>query len=68
VIGDLNIVGVGLLPLKTKPPLFVDSYAVLSEAVPFERFQPVARHCCERVERAAAFSICSFLIAALVKF
>jgi hypothetical protein len=39
-----------LLPLKAKPPLIVDSYAVLSEAVSFERFQPISRHRYQRVE------------------
>jgi hypothetical protein len=44
MIGDFHVVSVGLSPLKAKPRLVVDSYAVLSQATSFERFHPISGH------------------------
>jgi len=43
VIGYFDIAGVPLFPLETDAPLIVDSDAILTLAVSFERFKPVRR-------------------------
>jgi|TARA_B110000037_G_scaffold54703_1_gene67022 hypothetical protein len=42
VIGDFNIAGVSFMPTKAKPPLTVDTDAVLVPAVSFEGFEMLA--------------------------
>jgi len=43
VVRDLNFMCSICLPEEADAVLIVDSYAVLSDSIPFERFQPVSR-------------------------
>src|SRR5580704_11672266 len=43
IVDDLNFVSVALAPNKTKPPLVVDSDAVLSFSIAMQRFQTISR-------------------------
>lgn len=41
VVNDFNLVWAGVVPAKTNPPLGIDSNAVLSFAIAFQRFKHV---------------------------
>ena len=43
VIDDLDLVGIGILPAETDPPLVVDPDAVLPRPIAFELLEPVTR-------------------------
>lgn len=50
VIHDLDLIGVAAFPAKANPPLVIDSYAVLSRTIAFERLQPIARRNTQGIE------------------
>jgi hypothetical protein len=42
VVGNLNIIGVTIVPSKANPPLIIDSNAVLTLAVSRQSFEPIS--------------------------
>jgi len=44
IVGDLDFVGVAFMPPETDSPLIVYSYAVLTLAVAFQRFETITRN------------------------
>jgi hypothetical protein len=45
VIGDFDLVGVAIFPIKTYSPLIIDSDAVLAFPIAMQPFQAIARNC-----------------------
>ncbi len=50
VIHDLDLKGVAPFPAKANPPLVINSYAVLSRTIAFERLQPITRRNAQGIE------------------
>ena len=51
VIDELDVVGIGILPTETDPPLIVDADTVLAAAITLEFLEPVPRRHPKVVER-----------------
>jgi hypothetical protein len=43
IISDFNLPGVTLSPLETDAPLIIDTDGILSSALTFQQFKPIAR-------------------------
>lgn len=57
IIGDLDVIRIALFPSKADPPLGVDPDAVLTLAVPLERFQVVSRWRHQVLQRSCPMEI-----------
>jgi len=51
VIDNLDIGGVAVCPDKAHTPLIIDANAVLSGAIPFQGFQPIAWRGTQKLQR-----------------
>jgi hypothetical protein len=57
IVNDLHIMRITLFPNEANPPLVVDPDAMLSTAVPFKSFQPIARWHLQVLHRPGAMEI-----------
>ncbi|KAF0221757.1 MAG: hypothetical protein FD174_88 [Geobacteraceae bacterium] len=62
VIGDLDIVGIAVIPSEAYPPLIVDPNAPLAIAVPVKLLQPVARGNAQEVKGSSAVELFQFAL------
>jgi hypothetical protein len=50
IIHNFNIIGLAIMPPETDAPLFVDTDAMLTDAISFKGFEPVSSNGCQIVK------------------